>query len=146
MQMNSLEEDPLEFLKLMVEYESMIQQLKKLIRLYPNKSPLVNDQTIVRTLGEPFQIRAIEAFPCALWILARYWNHPEKGIIVAVMMGGDTDTVASIAGALLGSLHGSEWIPERWYENLENGDRGRDDIINLAKKLFKLGKKYQSED
>lgn len=31
-----------------------------------------------------------------------------------VMAGGDTDTNAAIAGALLGAVHGREAIPARW--------------------------------
>jgi ADP-ribosylglycohydrolase len=38
----------------------------------------------------------------------------ERGLIDTVHSGGDTDTNAAIAGALLGSLHGRVSIPERW--------------------------------
>lgn len=34
------------------------------------------------------------------------------------MRGGDTDTNAAIAGALLGALHGREGIPHRWIRAL----------------------------
>lgn len=51
---------------------------------------------------------------------------------------------------MIGSLNGSKWIPERfvcsisvnndgrWYNNLENGFRGRDFAIDLAKKMVSL--------
>lgn len=39
---------------------------------------------------------------------------PEDGIVATVMAGGDTDTTAAIAGALLGAVHGREAIPARW--------------------------------
>jgi ADP-ribosylglycohydrolase len=38
----------------------------------------------------------------------------EAGIIDTVMAGGDTDTNAAIAGALLGSVHGRLAVPRRW--------------------------------
>jgi ADP-ribosyl-[dinitrogen reductase] hydrolase len=38
----------------------------------------------------------------------------ESGVVATVMRGGDTDTNAAIAGALLGSLHGREGVPLRW--------------------------------
>jgi ADP-ribosylglycohydrolase len=38
----------------------------------------------------------------------------EAGIIATVMAGGDTDTNAAIAGALLGSVHGRQAVPRRW--------------------------------
>jgi ADP-ribosylglycohydrolase len=38
----------------------------------------------------------------------------EEGVVDTVMHGGDTDTNAVIAGALLGAVHGRRAIPERW--------------------------------
>jgi ADP-ribosylglycohydrolase/fructose-1,6-bisphosphatase/inositol monophosphatase family enzyme len=38
----------------------------------------------------------------------------EEGVIATVMEGGDTDTNAAIAGALLGAVHGREAVPARW--------------------------------
>lgn len=38
----------------------------------------------------------------------------EEGVVDTVMRGGDTDTNAAIAGALLGAVHGREAIPTRW--------------------------------
>ena len=38
----------------------------------------------------------------------------EEGIVCTVMQGGDTDTTAAIAGALLGACHGRPAVPDRW--------------------------------
>ncbi len=38
----------------------------------------------------------------------------EHGLVATASAGGDTDTNAAIAGALLGSVHGREAIPMRW--------------------------------
>jgi len=38
----------------------------------------------------------------------------EEGVVGTVMGGGDTDTNAAIAGALLGALHGAHAIPDQW--------------------------------
>jgi ADP-ribosylglycohydrolase/fructose-1,6-bisphosphatase/inositol monophosphatase family enzyme len=38
----------------------------------------------------------------------------EAGLVATVMGGGDTDTNAAIAGALLGALHGAPAIPAQW--------------------------------
>jgi ADP-ribosylglycohydrolase/fructose-1,6-bisphosphatase/inositol monophosphatase family enzyme len=37
-----------------------------------------------------------------------------EGIAATVMCGGDTDTNAAIAGALLGAVHGRESLPQSW--------------------------------
>ena len=36
------------------------------------------------------------------------------GLVNAVSLGGDTDTVAAIAGGLLGAAHGEKAIPAEW--------------------------------
>ncbi len=38
----------------------------------------------------------------------------EEGVVATVRRGGDTDTNAAIAGALLGAVHGREAIPPQW--------------------------------
>ena len=38
----------------------------------------------------------------------------EDGIAAQVARGGDTDTNAAIAGALLGAVHGRESVPPQW--------------------------------
>jgi ADP-ribosyl-[dinitrogen reductase] hydrolase len=38
----------------------------------------------------------------------------EQGVVNTVMCGGDTDTNAAIAGALLGAVHGRAAVPPRW--------------------------------
>jgi ADP-ribosyl-[dinitrogen reductase] hydrolase len=39
---------------------------------------------------------------------------PEEGIVASVARGGDTDTNAAIAGALLGAVHGRASVPAEW--------------------------------
>jgi ADP-ribosylglycohydrolase len=38
----------------------------------------------------------------------------EAGVVATVRRGGDTDTNAAIAGALLGAVHGREAVPRQW--------------------------------
>ncbi|HVO09553.1 MAG TPA: inositol monophosphatase family protein [Vicinamibacteria bacterium] len=38
----------------------------------------------------------------------------EEGVVATVRRGGDTDTNAAIAGALLGAVHGRPAVPEQW--------------------------------
>lgn len=48
---------------------------------------------------------------------------PEEALVAAASNGGDTDSIASIAGALAGASRGSGWIPERWLAHLEERER-----------------------
>ena len=89
--------------------------------------------------GEQFQIHAAEAVACGLWAFACCHGEPEECVIRAVSLGGDTDTIATMAGALAGALHGSSWLPRRWFEQMENQpDVGRDHLIGVAQRLAEL--------
>jgi ADP-ribosylglycohydrolase len=55
------------------------------------------------------------AFHNALWQLL-HAPTLEEGVVDTIMRGGDTDTTAAIAGALLGAVHGREAIPAQWAE------------------------------
>jgi ADP-ribosylglycohydrolase len=49
---------------------------------------------------------------------ALYAPDVEEGLVDTVMRGGDTDTNAAIAGALLGAIHGRRGVPERWQRDV----------------------------
>jgi ADP-ribosylglycohydrolase len=57
------------------------------------------------------------AFGNALYRLLHAVNL-EEALVETVMCGGDTDTNAAIAGALLGAVHGRDAVPERWTQCL----------------------------
>ncbi len=83
-------------------------------------------------------IRASQAVPAGLWAFVRYSTALEECVIHAVNFGGDTDTIGAMAGALAGALNGRSWIPARWHDNIENGKRGRDEIVEVARRLARL--------
>lgn len=53
-------------------------------------------------------VLAQESVVAALVIADRYRDHPFDGLCFAARIGGDTDTVAAMAGAVLGSVHGPD--------------------------------------
>jgi ADP-ribosyl-[dinitrogen reductase] hydrolase len=75
---------------------------------------------------------ASETVPAAFYCFLKY--DPEEALIMAASSGGDTDSIASIAGSLFGALHGASWIPERWLAPLEQKER----IEHAAKGLAEL--------
>ena len=59
--------------------------------------------------------------------------HLEIGIERAARCGGDTDTVAAIAGALLGARWGATAVPSHWYLSLHGyPDASHFDLVSLA--------------
>lgn len=78
-------------------------------------------------------VAAHESVPAAL--LAAAAPTFEDALTFAVRCGGDTDTVAAMAGAVAGARHGVEAIPARWLDALEDGAKGRTHVERLAARL-----------
>ncbi|MGD9487951.1 MAG: ADP-ribosylglycohydrolase family protein [Calditrichaceae bacterium] len=114
------------------ESDVMKRQLKRIGELI-NRS---DDVSAVENLGNG--IRASEAVPCALYAAAKYYRNPEEAVIKSVNFGGDTDTIGAMTGALMGALHGFAWIPDRWLDNMENEEFGREYIKTLAGQLAQV--------
>jgi len=62
-----------------------------------------------------------EAVPAAFYCYLKF--EPEEALVAAASAGGDTDSIASMAGALLGASFGTSWIPDRWLSCLEDRNR-----------------------
>jgi ADP-ribosyl-[dinitrogen reductase] hydrolase len=105
--------------------------LAKKIKLAFQKRDYEPD-SIFAELGTSYSV--YETVPCAFYCFSRYFEEPEKIIIEAVNAGGDTDSIACIAGALCGALHGVNIFPEKWIKGLED----REMIEHLADMLFEI--------
>jgi len=66
-------------------------------------------------------------------------DHLSEALVAAVRIGNDTDTVAAIAGALLGARWGTGAIPDEWL-NLIHGDRRRGSTQIRASDLEQLAR------
>ncbi|MFD3520829.1 ADP-ribosylglycohydrolase family protein [Streptomyces sp. NPDC058653] len=83
-------------------------------------------------------------WPClgsALWAL-RTTDSFEASLAAAIDLGGDTDTVAAVTGALTGAVYGFAAIPRRWTGPLHvtlpgHGDRvlRTPELVRLAERL-----------
>lgn len=54
---------------------------------------------------------------CVARLARRSQRSLEDGVVETVMAGGDTDTNAAIAGALLGAVYGRQAVPLQWRQN-----------------------------
>lgn len=83
----------------------------------------------------------LETVPSVLYILMRHGDDLEETIVRAVNDTRDNDTIAAIAGAAAGALHGRKRIPRRWTENLSGRTREDDDgrvfeLLGKARRLY----------
>jgi poly(ADP-ribose) glycohydrolase ARH3 len=79
-------------------------------------------------------LKAIESVPAAIGAFV-LTNSFREAVVVAVNLGGDTDTIAAMAGAIAGAYYGFEQIPQEWIAPLENGPKGRDYIVDCVRRI-----------
>lgn len=92
--------------------------------------PTATAAQVVRHLGN--SVEAVRSVPTAL---LSYLRSPDSFVEVvrfAISLGGDTDTIASMAGALCGARVGEEGLPARWLDSLERAT----EIRALADELY----------
>ena len=77
----------------------------------------------------------LESLPAALWCFLEEAGDPEQAVVLAANGGYDADTVASMAGAFSGALHGESAWPRRWLDDLEYAD----ELRALADGLLEIG-------
>ncbi len=82
--------------------------------------------------------RAHRSVPAALYAFLANPRSFAGAVVYAVSLGGDTDTIGAMTGALSGALHGVQAVPEGWWQALENEEDGRDDVVALGQALANL--------
>jgi len=111
-----------------VEHEVYKQKLKSVERLLGEK----DRSKVVAELGHG--IEAFNSVPTAIYSFLSHPNSFEEAVIYAISLGGDTDTIGAMTGAISGAYLGIEAIPSKWREKLEN----RDYIADLADRLWRI--------
>lgn len=81
--------------------------------------------------------KAFESVPAAVYSFLAHPNQFREAVTYAVGIGGDTDTIGAMTGAISGAYHGVTAVPEQWWSRLENGQDGRDEILVLACRLVR---------
>jgi poly(ADP-ribose) glycohydrolase ARH3 len=74
---------------------------------------------------------ALGSAPLALLTFLLHPDTPDGAIRFAVQVGGDTDTIAAMAGALAGARTGDHALPEHAVRRLEAGQA----LVELADRL-----------
>ena len=87
---------------------------------------------VVAVLGNG--IEAPRSVPTAIYSFLRQPKSYKDSVIYAISLGGDTDTIASMTGAISGAYLGIGAIPQEWSAKLEN----RAYIEALAERLWRL--------
>ena len=131
--------DQAEFLKQLTKLSSrydpsFAERLPGLAGLAPG--PAGNIPAQVRLQFE-CNVKAVEAVPPALASFL-YTHSFSEAVIFAVNLGGDTDTIGAMAGAVAGAYYGQDGLPQNWLDRLENGPLGRDYVLALCRRAAEI--------
>ncbi len=110
-------------------YERAMDEVEGLLEQSTPPEP----QRIANRLGN--DSRAFASVPTAIYAALSSLDSFEDALVNAVAVGGDTDTIGAMAGAISGGLHGTNAVPERWWNQLENASRGRDHVVELGEQI-----------
>jgi poly(ADP-ribose) glycohydrolase ARH3 len=121
--------DAVEFLN---DLENACESNEYRAKLSESKRVRSSDELAV--LGN--RIEALHSVPTAIASFALTPESFEETVGNVIFLGGDTDTMAAMAGALSGAYLGAGKLPARLVNLLESSPKGRDYIKELAAKLF----------
>lgn len=121
--------EPSVFLKELIDFT-----LSKIYKQKLEKAEKLLDKTnrlqVIRELGN--SVEALNSVPTAIYSFLGNFDSFEEAVLYAISLGGDTDTIGAMTGAISGAYHGIEAIPEGWKNKLEK----REYIEKLAEKLW----------
>eukprot|EP00062_Callorhinchus_milii_P018454 gi/632971942/ref/XP_007902417.1/ PREDICTED: poly(ADP-ribose) glycohydrolase ARH3 [Callorhinchus milii] len=119
-------------------------RLKK-VKLFLGRTD-VSKEEVVNELGNG--IAAFESVPTAIYSFLRCmepdpdipanYNGLQRTIIYSISLGGDTDTIATMAGAIAGAHYGFDQAPDTWRRSCE----AHKDADDFAEKLYDLHCKH----
>jgi poly(ADP-ribose) glycohydrolase ARH3 len=112
----------------LIRSPELVAALEAVVALGPSAEPA----QVARSVGSG--VAAHESVPAAL-AAAGFTTSFEDAVRFAIAMGGDTDTVASMAAAVAGAAHGRSAIPAEWVERSE----GARHMEQLADRLVDAG-------
>jgi len=92
------------------------------------------DEDALKELGQGWY--ADETFALTYFCLLRYPNDYKKAVQTAVNITGDSDSVGSVTGGILGAKLGIEAIPVSWIEDLKEKEKLEEIVVPLLEKFF----------
>lgn len=98
----------------------------------------LSDEEALQKIGQGWY--ADETFALAYFCILRYPDNYKKAVQTAVNITGDSDSVASVAGGILGARLGIEAVPVSWVEALDGKEVLEDMVVPLIEKYLEVSK------
>ena len=119
------------FADLMQDISPFAKRLEAIEQGLADGKPAAEMGDIIGTGTEAF-----EAVPMALYCVLRHPNSFADAVREAIFLGGDTDTIASMTGAIAGAFDGSASIPPSWLSAVREDQYTPAAIEGLSDQLF----------
>jgi len=127
-----------------INAKKFLDELNRVVshEIYRKKLVIISD-LLTETPGPGFSdlvarlgngIEAYNSVPTAIY---SFLSHPlsfKEAVLCAISLGGDTDTIGAMTGAISGAYLGVDSIPGKWQMKLEN----RLYIAELAQRLWQI--------
>jgi len=94
----------------------------------------LDDEDALKKLGQGWY--ADETFALAYFCTLRYLADYKKAVQTAVNITGDSDSVGSVAGGILGAKLGIEAVPASWIQALKDKEKLEEMVGPLLEKYF----------
>jgi ADP-ribosylglycohydrolase len=98
------------------DHEETLAALDAAVTLAAQRATVTPGPAAVESLGGAWIAEEALAIAVYAALVAENFEH---GVVLAVNHGGDSDSTGSMAGNLLGAIHGVEANPVRWLKDLE---------------------------
>jgi hypothetical protein len=93
---------------------------------------------------KPSRLNAIEELPIALAMLKITKGDFREGVLGAINYGRDSDSIATMLGAISGAMHGRSAIPKEWIETVER--ESQRDFAALGARMANLARSIVEKD
>jgi len=93
---------------------------------------------------KPSRLRAIEELPIALALLKITRGDFKEGVLSAINYGRDSDSIATMLGAISGAMHGRSAIPHDWVETVER--ESKRDFQALGRTMTAIAREIAEKD
>lgn len=125
----------------LTDWREAIAPLRDAIRPYDGAAERFRDRGNGTDDWRPSRERSIEELPIALGFLIVAGGDFETSVFGAANYGRDNDSIASMAGAIAGALHGDRAVRPEWIARINEANRV--DLNPLAEGLATLARTLQ---
>lgn len=123
------------------DWREALQPLREAVRPFDGAADDFHDRGNGTDDWRPSRLRSIEELPIALGLLIVARGDFDTAVIAGANYGRDCDSIAGMAGAIAGALHGIRAIRPAWVERIDAANRS--DLRPLAKGLATLAARLQ---